>query len=711
MRARTVTIHNYKSICEAIEPCSLELDDRVTILIGANESGKTNILEAIHKFSTGAFGPEDIPYASPSAESSLEELSGLPMVSIVFEMGAEDHLVLDELHPQLRERTSVTLQRTFDGQLRVTDPLIDPTETLDDLLQQLSHAVESFAGEFPRHAGRYRRQGATATPTRSATTRTTVLREAVGALGTSSELDAIRQAYQKARRVKAAIDRWESPLKTIDAEVLQPLESVMQVFGRLLKYRDPTYISEAFEQVAPDVEMVTAEPQLWLDGKYEVVELLEANVPESLVSIKRLLEVAGLDLAATRELSDSRQKDRLQSASERATGALKGLWHEELDVEVIFDWSSSKGNAELTVDIRSSGHRGSPRGRSLGFRWFLEFYLVYAAGLAGDRPTLLLFEEPGVHLNPRAQEDLKRLMRDDVAARGQVLYTTHLPGMYDTMNPERGRAVRKTRTDRSVTVIETSHGRGQQLITWRVAMDALGISSPEIRLHPLNLLVEGPADWLYLLTFTRLLSAEGKRFENLMNGMIHIRPCGGTSGLKQILPAFLQDDIKSVVLVDDDQSGRDFVRWTISNLGLPNEQIPKVFTLADFDAVRKHLGAGEHDIEDLLDPSLFRQLVNATVDGPNIKTAQLDSRHRMGKVAEDFLKGHGVKLEKDAVAWTFMRWHQEGKLQVMDETKEMFAAVLEGVSEALGEQEKVALRSDLRPKEPAPRKARATRPH
>ena len=55
MKVKEVKIQNYKSICSKIKECRLKLDEKVTFLIGANESGKTNILDTMVKFSAGGF--------------------------------------------------------------------------------------------------------------------------------------------------------------------------------------------------------------------------------------------------------------------------------------------------------------------------------------------------------------------------------------------------------------------------------------------------------------------------------------------------------------------------------------------------------------------------------------------------------------------------------------------------------------------------------
>ena len=53
----------------------------------------------------------------------------------------------------------------------------------------------------------------------------------------------------------------------------------------------------------------------------------------------------------------------------------------------------------------------------------------FGLNLLRENQNVLLLEEPGTHLHPRAQEKLKRLISDEVSKHRQVIYTTHLPGM------------------------------------------------------------------------------------------------------------------------------------------------------------------------------------------------------------------------------------------------------------------------------------------
>jgi len=83
MKLKEVIIHNFKSIAQ---DCTLNVDKRITSIVGASEAGKTNVLEALNKFYTEkGFDESDI--CSFNDEGINNDTD---MVSVVFELGEND---------------------------------------------------------------------------------------------------------------------------------------------------------------------------------------------------------------------------------------------------------------------------------------------------------------------------------------------------------------------------------------------------------------------------------------------------------------------------------------------------------------------------------------------------------------------------------------------------------------------------------------------
>jgi hypothetical protein len=87
MLLKTVTVTGYRSVTKTVE---LHLDPTVTVILGANDHGKTNILRAItHLNPSDDFSPEDLSW-------DCEGSSDLPSVEFLFELSNEERTEIVE---------------------------------------------------------------------------------------------------------------------------------------------------------------------------------------------------------------------------------------------------------------------------------------------------------------------------------------------------------------------------------------------------------------------------------------------------------------------------------------------------------------------------------------------------------------------------------------------------------------------------------------
>ncbi len=127
-----------------------------------------------------------------------------------------------------------------------------------------------------------------------------------------------------------------------------------------------------------------------------------------------------------------RKKERdilLQSASLKLTKAFRDWWKQgnyrfrfQADGDYFRIWVSDEKRPE---DIELEG-------RSTGLQWFLSFYLVFLMEtMSGVKSSVLLLDEPGVALHPIAQRDLLNFLKN-LSSDNQIVYTTHSPFMIDS---------------------------------------------------------------------------------------------------------------------------------------------------------------------------------------------------------------------------------------------------------------------------------------
>lgn len=132
-----------------------------------------------------------------------------------------------------------------------------------------------------------------------------------------------------------------------------------------------------------------------------------------------------------------------EEASRIITEQIRQVWSQEPSVEV----KLSVNGKVLYIDISDSTTvLDTPESRSLGFRWYLSFYINFLAQTkeASLNEYIFLIDEPGIHLHPAGQKDLVKVL-ENLAEKNQVIYTTHSPFMINREFPERVRLVTKSR--------------------------------------------------------------------------------------------------------------------------------------------------------------------------------------------------------------------------------------------------------------------------
>lgn len=669
MKAIEVEIHNYKSICIDIKECKLRLDNAVTFLVGANESGKTNILEALNKFSRGGFEDIDIPYMCPYSGES-EPPTDLRMVSVTYDIEETDRKALGQIHKSLEKAKEIKLTRNYAGGPYIVSPELREGDSLKQLLSGLRKVTSDFGSNFRKYSRQYKRaRRATASSTRSALFRLNSLLDQTNLLIKSFDKSKVAPAQKRIKRLRSSIESLDAPLDSLENMVINPLNEIEMLVNKLSEYMELAKISEKVWEIVPKFELVPANPELWLRGEYYVDDILnDETTDEKLVSVKRLLDLAELNLNSTRNKRPLLQTVTLNNAANKISTEIRELWEQEPDIQVKFEWDPEEGNRKLLVMIESDGHRGHPQYRSLGFRWFLEFYLLYAAGLR--RNTVLMFEEPGIHLHSDGQNNLKRVIRSKVSTQCQVVYTTHSPDMCDTTYPEGCRAVAK---ESGVTKVEDTYSPEHQYTTWGAAMKALGINAALLRMFRKNIITEGPADWIFILTMAQILAKSSSDLIEVSSGIINIFPCQGTKTIPHTVPFFFQPGVKSVVLLDSDQAGNAAKDKLERQFNPPSRYLGKIIMVNDVIEEGSELGKGEHELEDLLGTKYYAELVSGWLGEGKLNVKDFKSANMIAKQAANLVKvKYGRDLKTDGVAWYFRDRVLDGNEEVGDKIKTRF---------------------------------------
>ena len=168
MRISKLRVRDFLSLKDTGE---VSLDPSITLLLGKNENGKTNLLLALESFDRdSAYGSEDLCRYSDTKELVIRgELLGgdVPLITLWFTLDSKDKRRLGEIDKTLREAVELEVTKHLDNHYRAkavfadgkTIALADEQwgdkvflqEVLDDAVHTLSILDVQLAAHGARH--------------------------------------------------------------------------------------------------------------------------------------------------------------------------------------------------------------------------------------------------------------------------------------------------------------------------------------------------------------------------------------------------------------------------------------------------------------------------------------------------------------------------------------------------------------------------------
>ncbi len=139
---------------------------------------------------------------------------------------------------------------------------------------------------------------------------------------------------------------------------------------------------------------------------------------------------------------------RREEVSRFLTEQIREVWSQDPTLEIKLNVNGDLLHIDISDETTVFDNTET---RSLGFSWFLSFYVVFMTQTLNKRKAncIYLIEEPGIHLHPSGQKDLVRLL-EILSQKNQIIYTTHSPFMINRAHPQRVRLVSKTKNGTEV---------------------------------------------------------------------------------------------------------------------------------------------------------------------------------------------------------------------------------------------------------------------
>jgi predicted ATP-dependent endonuclease of OLD family len=624
IKLKRVTVNKYKSIQKKQ---TVEIDPAITTIVGMNESGKTSFLTAIAK--TNYFIADDDFKFDVTQDYPRSELIDFQHSDEDCDIIVCDYEISPELLKLIEDEVGKGVFTT--KEFSYTCHYKTDTNTLGGISANQKKYVELQLQDY----------------TLSDATK-----------------DAIKKSASLNDIAKIVSAEGDEDLATFQADIKKIITGGFQTasWTNLLE----SYIAKTW--IKPKM------PKFWyfddyypLRGKININKL--HNEPPT--SEKDKTSKALFDLARIKpeEILNSTEKDYekfialLEASSNKITSEIFKYWstNKNLDIEFKIQDTTNPNNSqrEKTLDIRVKSQRHKISlpldRRSKGFNWFFSF-IIWFSKIQADKNSdyILLLDEPGLNLHASAQADLLRFI-EDLSKKYQIIYTTHSPFMVESDHLDRVRTCLET--DEGTIISDTLQEKDPNTLFPLQA--ALGYDiAQNLFVSKNNLLVEGPADLIYLTALSNILETEKRVF---LKDNITIVPVGGLDKVTTFISLLRGQKLNVVCLLDTftDQKGKQRVEDLIRH------KIIKEKNIRFFDEFANNTKTVA-DIEDLFSKEEYLKLFNSAFDKdfPEIKIADLDAS------LETIIKQVNKAIAKDR----FNHYRPANKLNQIGVDKKYFSA-------------------------------------
>lgn len=551
--------------------------DDVTCLVGKNEAGKTALLQALYK--TNPIIPEhgnfDVTDDYPRKEvgdyqHDVESGNRDPaaVIYVVFVLEDDDVREVEEVFgPKALTSKTLVVEKGYENK---------KTYSLDfDETEARRYLVES-----------------------------------------ADITDALRNELNNANDWEALLKALNAAEATAETKRLTTLLAKLKghsaswhTFNVILSPRIPKFLYfDDYYQMAGH-ENVQALIQRHKEGK-----LQNSDYPLlGLINLARLKLEDLLNVQRTQELSNT-----LEGAGNHLTRQVLKYWSQNKHLMMKFDVREGRpmdpahmrNGMNIWGKVYDRVHWATTElgSRSKGFVWFFSFLAWYEDVKRTEQNVVLLLDEPGLSLHGRAQADLLRYIEEELKPHHQVIFTTHSPFMVDPYHFERVRIVQDKSIDSDDALPRDQDGTKVLKDVFDATEDSLfplqGALGYDIHqtlfVGPNSLVVEGPADMLFLQGMTSIIERDGGVG---LSERWTITPVGG-SGKVPTFVALLapQKGLNIATLLDIQAKDQQMVEDLYKKKLLDKK---RVLTYADF------VGRREADVEDMFDRDFYLSLINA----------------------------------------------------------------------------------------------------
>jgi len=605
MKLKHVTIEGYRSIRQQMK---LFVEPNVTVVLGPNDHGKTNLLNALQHLNI------DRPFANDADLNwdSSDKAESLPLVIGHFTLSEKETQWLLDAENKAREELNRRIEERKKEREEVDTEDAEDAEDTED--------TDETSTQLPVPA---KPKPVTAGPLQSKSVKPNV------SVPDTDEDEEDDEEDDLPTEPLPLLKAGEVP-----SEITLQRKGVKRDLTVMELERFQESVQKEFRKFLPRIEFIN--PITRLSDNVSADELGEGKNE----FMRGIFYYAGLEpdeSAALFEQTDRTQM-KLTRASDRLNTTLRESWSQGKDLLFRLSHHSKETRIELQIEdpsVESTYVRASHR--SSGFTHYFSLKTILHARQK-DHPAesyILLFDEPGVFLHPSGQFDLLQVL-ETLSMESQTLYATHSLFMINKTFPTRHRLIMKTPEG---TMLDSKPYIGR----WHAVLSTLGLTlTGSILFANHVVLTEGDSDPIYIYAVIQKAVSAGKCHLDINSLAVMSTSESKNADVLLRLLHETKPEPHIAVITDGDKGGKERLRYVnaaLKEYGIPEKQLPKDTAIED------HV-------------PMIREIYVPAVATYVAKLMVLDGKTKPDEVQleKDFLSHFDKKFEKGKVTQGVAEW-------------------------------------------------------
>ncbi|MEQ1968903.1 AAA family ATPase [Xenorhabdus nematophila] len=637
MQLISFRVKNFRSVFDS----GVITTDRLTAVLGRNESGKTNLLLALKSLNPAeGFGVLNKVKDFPRHRLLDDCTPSTQVVESSWVLSSSERDELSSIYPRAQNITSVSINRSYDrrsvGFYDLADFELD-TKKIKRNLTKIATQAEVFFGDSERN-------------TEQGNAELKAIKNLCDGIIFSSGnyLQWATNAKEKPQALRRSLMKNGIELKDeLEDSLLAIEEKISEVLS------DEERNKAAREWVVKNMPVfILVDDYPEINGHHNMAAYLQRQANKQLttadINFEKLCKVAGIrpeELAENKEYSEVRNQ-LVNRSGAVVTSEIKRLWKDR-SLKIRFNVDGDFFDTYVSDPSHAYDVEVNLDERSRGFKWFFSFYISFVADTKGGSAenAIILLDEPGLYLHAKSQTDLLDHLSEDFT--NQIIYTTHSPFLVPLKNISAVKTVSITE-EKGTAVTNDPSGDSTTLFPLQAALGYDIAQSLFIGSH--NLIVEGVTDFWYLSSISDYLNSLGRKG---LNGNITITPAGGAQRVSYMVSLLSSQNLSVIVLLDDEKQSRETSKELQQQGMLSRKNV--LFVSEALDETRK-----ECDIEDLFNRDNFIQFVCESYDLEANTLTLNENIPRIVKQFEKHLSGARKTFIKAKPARVFLNRMKDG---------------------------------------------------